>query len=165
MRARNGLLLPCLLAMFCTHAPPQPQPEPVVLFLCERGAAKSLIAATYFDELARQRGLRVRAVAAATEEPYASVPGPVAAALREQGFAVDAFQPRRVGAMDVETATRVVTIDCRPETVPATRITVERWDDVPKVSQDLSGSMRSIREHVEKLIDELSKTTPPRPDR
>ncbi len=35
---------------------------PTILFICEHGAAKSVIAAAYFDKLAKERGLKYRAV-------------------------------------------------------------------------------------------------------
>src|SRR5262245_20474816 len=35
---------------------------PTILFVCEHGAAKSVIAAAYFDKLAKERGLNYRAV-------------------------------------------------------------------------------------------------------
>lgn len=43
----------------------QAQPDPMlstILFVCEHGAAKSVIAAAYFDKLAQARGLKYKAV-------------------------------------------------------------------------------------------------------
>src|SRR4051812_34549689 len=64
----------CLASAGCrgTGAPAGPQP---VLFVCEHGAAKSVIAATYFNQLATARGLAVRATArGADPQRSASVP-------------------------------------------------------------------------------------------
>src|SRR5207247_1515616 len=36
--------------------------DPTVVFVCEHGAAKSVIATTYFNKIAAERGLRARAV-------------------------------------------------------------------------------------------------------
>ena len=36
--------------------------EPTVVFVCEHGAAKSVIATAYFNKIAAERGLRARAV-------------------------------------------------------------------------------------------------------
>ena len=41
-------------------------PDPIVVFVCEHGAAKSVIAAAYFNKLAGETGLRVRAIARGT---------------------------------------------------------------------------------------------------
>jgi protein-tyrosine-phosphatase len=94
-------------------------------------------------------------VAAAAEEPYDAVPAPVAAFLEHDGFDVRAFKPRQVKAEDVEAAARIVTIDCKAESVPASNPALERWDDVPKVSVDLDASVAAIRLHVEALAAEL----------
>jgi arsenate reductase (thioredoxin) len=40
--------------------------NPDILFVCEHGAAKSIIAATYFNLLAKQRGFPWRAIARGT---------------------------------------------------------------------------------------------------
>ncbi len=39
---------------------------PVVIFVCEHGAAKSIIAAAYFNKLAQDRKIKVRAIARGT---------------------------------------------------------------------------------------------------
>lgn len=148
-------LLFVLLAAACAHRP-QPRPEPAtVLFLCPHGAAKSVLAASYFNQLAAERQLAITAVAAATDEPYAEVPPRVAEALRAEGVDVGAFKPRRVDAAELASATRIVTIDC---SVPVEH---ESWSDVPKLSDDFDGSVRAIRRHVAQLVDEMSGTLVP----
>lgn len=156
MHVRNAIMpLALLMTLSCSHRPPAP--KETVLFLCPHGAAKSLIAATTFNRLAEERGLAMSASAAATEEPYAEVPAAVAEFLESDGIDVSAFRARRVASSDLEAAARVVTIDCDPATIPASSATVERWDDVPKVSADLHGSIAAIRRHVAELVDELTK--------
>jgi len=131
------------------------QEKHTILFLCAAGGAKSVIAAAYFNRLAEERALPYGAVAAAAEEPYDAVPGPVADFLQGDGFDVRGFKPRRVEDGDVRNAARVVSIDCNLDAVELTGTAVERWDDVPKVSEDLDGSAAAIRRHVEALAEEL----------
>ena len=57
-----------------------------VVFVCEHGAAKSILAATYFNQLAERSGLPVRAVARGTA-PEAEVPRAVVEGLKRDGFA------------------------------------------------------------------------------
>jgi protein-tyrosine-phosphatase len=118
-----------------------------VLFLCPYGGAKSVIAMSYFNRMAEEHSLPYVGAAAAAEEPYDAVPAPVIQLLARDGFDVQTFKPRHVDRADVETATRVVSIDCAHGG--------ERWDDVPKVSEDLEGSAAAIRRHVEALVAEL----------
>ncbi|HEY0158638.1 MAG TPA: hypothetical protein VGF28_15245 [Thermoanaerobaculia bacterium] len=117
-----------------------------ILFLCQHGGAKSVIAASWFN----RAGLPFRAVAAAAEEPYEAVPAVVVELLEREGFDVRTFQPRRVEAAEVETAERIVGIDCD---VPG--VAIDRWDDVPKVSEDPEGAAAAIRRHVDALVAEL----------
>jgi arsenate reductase (thioredoxin) len=120
-----------------------------ILFLCQHGGAKSVIAVAHFNRLAEERGLPFVAVAAAAEDPYDAVPAPVADHLQRDGFDVRAFQPRQATPEQIGAAARVVTIGCD---VPGAH---ERWDDVPAASEDLEGSGAAIRRHVEVLAEEL----------
>ena len=126
-----------------------------ILFLCQHGGAKSVVAASYFNRAAADAGLPVTAIAAAADTPYDSVLAPVADLLDRQGFAVDSFQPRAVEDDDLRNAAQIVSIDCDLSSLDLGGAAVERWDDVPKVSEDLSGSVSAIARHVDALIDEL----------
>jgi protein-tyrosine-phosphatase len=126
-----------------------------ILFLCPYGGAKSVIAASYFHRLAEQTGLDYVAIAAAAEQPYPAVPPPVADFLERDGFDVRAFKPRHFETDDVSTAARIVSIDCDLAASGLADSGAERWDDVPKVSEDLPGSAAAIRRHVEVLAEEL----------
>lgn len=121
-----------------------------VLFLCSHGGAKSVIAASYFNRLAEEHALPYVAVAAAAEDPYETVPEPVAGFLQRDGFDVRAFTPRAVDGSDVSAATRTIAIGC-----DLAGAQVEPWNDVPAASDDLEGSVAAIRRHVEALIEEL----------
>ncbi len=112
-----------------------------VLFLCPHGGARSVIASSYFNRLAADGALPFSSDAAATEEPYQSVPAPVAELLERDGFDVRAFQPRRVTDDDLRNAARVISI--------------EAWPDVPMASVDAEGSAAAIRRHVQELVKEL----------
>jgi arsenate reductase len=129
--------------------------EHTVLFLCQHGGAKSVVAASYFNRLAEQKGLRCVAVAAATEDPYPSVPLPIADLLERDGFDVRAFEPRTFEERDVNGAARVISIGC--DLAGLSKVPVAQWNDVPQASEDLAGSVAAIRRHVEALTDELSE--------
>ena len=128
---------------------------PNILFLCPYGGAKSVLAASYFNRIAAERKLPFSATAAAAEEPYDAVPPPVADHLQRDGIDVRAFTPRRVDAGELASAVKVIAIGCELDGYDATNI--ERWDDVPKVSDDLEGSAAAIRRHVEALAAELER--------
>ena len=119
-----------------------------ILFLCQHGGAKSVMAAAYFNRLADERGLSFVAASAAAEEPYEAVPAPIAGYLEREGFDVRELKPHHVTPDEIESAARVVAIGCNIADA-------ERWDDVPPASEDLEGSAAAIRRHVEALAEEL----------
>ncbi|HYO76142.1 MAG TPA: hypothetical protein VE010_06725 [Thermoanaerobaculia bacterium] len=129
--------------------------RPTILFLCQYGGAKSVIAASYFNRIAEESGLDYVGVAAAAEEPYAAVPPAVADFLERDGFDVRTFAPRRAEADDLTAAARILSIGCDHAALAADDSRAQRWDDVPLVSEDLPGSAAAIRRHVEALAREL----------
>jgi protein-tyrosine-phosphatase len=123
-----------------------------VLFVCEHGAAKSVIAAAEFNRLAQQRGLSWRAAFRGTS-PDADIAPAVAQALGRDGLTVDG-KPSLVTISDVEASSQVVTFATKlPRTaVPAS---LREWNDVPSPSSDLDAARRDIRLRVAKLLDEI----------
>ena len=66
-----------------------------IVFLCPHGAAKSVIAAAYCQQLADQQNVQLRATCAGTE-PDAEVSPAVLELLRMEGIDVADQRPRRV---------------------------------------------------------------------
>ena len=131
-----------------------------VLFLCPHNAAKSVLAAAYFDQHASARGLPFRADSAGTD-PDAHPSPAVVAALRDEDIEVAGHRPRRVTELDLTNAYRVISLGCEPGDLPQTDSQIDRWDDVPPASRDLEVSCRAIRRHVDVLLEELANDTPP----
>ena len=126
-----------------------------VVFVCEHGAAKSVVAATLFNEIAAKRGLSIRAVSRGTD-PDASVPASIRNGLQAEGMPVNAsFTPTRLHPQDVAAASHVVAFD-----VPITaRETVERWDGLPAFSDGYAAASAAIRARVEALVERLTAKT------
>jgi len=82
-----------------------------VLFLCPHNAAKSLLAAAYFDRLAGERGLPFSADSAGTEPAEGPAPA-VVAALHAEGVDVSGYRPRHVEPRDLASAYRVISMGC-----------------------------------------------------
>src|SRR5690242_19279125 len=88
-----------------------PQTESI-LFVCEHGSAKSVIAAAGFKRLAEQRGLPHRAIARGIN-PDPEIPEQVRANLAKGGLDVATWKPEKVAEKDVREAARVVTFACK----------------------------------------------------
>jgi protein-tyrosine-phosphatase len=124
-----------------------------ILFLCPHNAAKSVIAAAYFNQLAQARGLAFIGDSAGTE-PSESVAPVVAAMLSSEGLDVSGYTPRHVTPEELQTVARTISIGCTPAELAAAAH-VEYWDDVPLVSQNPEGAREAIRTHVQQLVAEL----------
>lgn len=126
-----------------------------ILFLCPHGGAKSLVAACYFNRRVRELSLPYEGVAAAAEDPYKSVPEPVAELLKREGLDVRSFKPRSATDRDLRSAGRTISIGCDIGKLDHGAQSIESWDDVPMMSENLEGSVESIRSHIEQLIEQL----------
>jgi protein-tyrosine-phosphatase len=123
-----------------------------VVFVCQHGAAKSVIAAAHFRRVAAARGLTVGAVAAGTE-PDAQLAPRAVKGLSRDGLQPSPARPRPVTVHDLATATRVVSFGCELDVAPAQR--VDQWD-VPAVSDGYEAARDRIVARVEHLVAELA---------
>jgi len=136
--------------------PDQAEPR-LIVFVCEHGSAKSLVAASFFERMAKERGMAVRAISRGTS-PDASVPPAVVQALREDGFDVAAFKPRLLENADASAAARVVAIGVDIGEVKATAGTrLERWDDIPSFAESYPRARKVIRSRIDALLRRLEK--------
>jgi arsenate reductase (thioredoxin) len=125
----------------------------LVVFVCEHGSAKSVVAAAHFNRLARERGAGFRAISRGTSPDAEIAPG-AARGLEGDGLGVGADAPERLSATDLELADRVVAF-CRLEEPYARARDADVWDDVPPVSEDYARARDRIVERLSALLDEL----------
>jgi protein-tyrosine-phosphatase len=128
---------------------------PTVLFMCPRGAAKSVLASAYFQRLAKERGLNVRVLTGGTE-PDTRLAPQVASHLITNGYELPVPAPRRVTADDMASADVVISIGCRLEGLPPTNGRIVAWDDVPSTSDQFARADSDIRERVLRPVEELA---------
>jgi arsenate reductase (thioredoxin) len=145
-----GLLVALVVA--CT-TPPRPGRSEVV-FVCEHGAAKSVVATAYFNKLAAERGLDVRAVARGAD-PQDKPSTSATEGLRSDGLRPTLDPPRALTASEVRRSARVVAFDCNQGAMKALRGMDACWDDVPATADDYARARDIIRAHVIAVIDEL----------
>jgi protein-tyrosine-phosphatase len=126
--------------------------EQVVVFVCEHGMAKSVIAAAHFNRLARVKNLKMRAIARGTN-PEDEIPSRVLTGLRADDLA-PGEKPTKLSEGDLVGTSRIVTFCKLPETYYK-KVTAEEWDDVPPVSEDYQKARDAILHHIERLLDKL----------
>ena len=128
-----------------------------ILFLCPHGAAKSVIAAAYCQQLAAAHGFQLHVTSAGTE-PDPEIAPAVVELLRAEGMDVTGQRPRCVTHEDLITADRIISLGCNLSDLAPAGSTIERWDDVPAPSQDLIAACDRIHAYVEQLIVTLKGT-------
>jgi len=105
----------------------------IIVFVCEHGAAKSVIAAAYFNKLAGERKLDAYAIARGTL-PDQELSQKTIAGLHEDGLILTESIPQKLSFAEVESARQVVSFCELPEEFQQ-KATIEYWDDVPPVSE------------------------------
>lgn len=140
------------------NSPGDTQPTGEILMVCEHGNVKSLMAASYFNQLATARHLPFRAISRGTAPNSTTVPSAIINGLRTDGFDVADFHPMAIAAADVASADRVILINTQlsSQLSSASRAT-EKWTDVPAASVNFGAASEALKAHVERLIDELAR--------
>ena len=128
-----------------------------IVFVCEHGSAKSVVAAAHFNRLAGERGLGLRAVSRGTG-PDPEIAPPAEAGLRADGFAAVERLPAKLTQEEAAGAVLVVTF-CELPRSYATAAPVERWDGVPPVSEDYAKARDEIVGRIRRLLDGLGAGT------
>jgi protein-tyrosine-phosphatase len=141
------------LALVLELTQPQAGPQPTVVFVCEHGAAKSLIATAYFNKLAAERGLTARATFRGVD-PQDHLSVRAGAGLKSDGLAIPNGRPTAIAAADVNRATHIFAIGCALPAMATATGTAQSWDDVPD-DQGYAPMRDAIVRHVKALLDEL----------
>lgn len=135
-----------------------------VLFVCQHGAAKSVVAARHFAELARARGLMVEAAAAGVE-PDPEIPPHVIAGLQSDGVDSTKTPPQAVTRDLLDNADVVVSFGCDLSSVTGDPDRIIQWPGVPHVSDGYDAARADILPRVQAMLDDpaLLPNASPRP--
>src|ERR1044071_1683275 len=121
-------LLVCFALIACQHEPAPPAAQ--VVFVCEHGAAKSVVASEYFNKLAAERGLAVRAIARGAD-PQADLSVSAVEGLQADGISPALDAPRPLRASELRGSARIVAFDCEQPAMKPLKDMAARWDDGP----------------------------------
>jgi arsenate reductase (thioredoxin) len=126
-----------------------------IVFVCEHGTGKSVVAMACFNRMSRERNLPFRAVARGMA-PDAELPTFVREGMRSEGLEIGAFEPTRFGDSDVPPAFKVVSFD-QPAVaaIVAGRVSTIAWNNLPAVSADYATARDAIWLRVAALVDSL----------
>jgi arsenate reductase len=126
-----------------------------ILFVCEHGSAKSIIAAAHFNHLANRNGSPYRAIARGVH-PDKEIPLYVKSGLSAEGLNIRGWRPKRLNEEDAAKAESVITLGCAlPLSKAVTKRKVQEWNDVPSPNENYQNASRAIAERVALLFKEL----------
>ena len=126
----------------------------IIVFVCEHGAAKSVIAAAHFNKLARKENLSLRAIARGTQPDQELSPIAVTG-LHADGLNPTESLPQKLSVADVESADRVITF-CELPAEYQKKAVVECWDGVPPVSEKYEQARDAIIAKLNQLLNNYS---------
>ena len=127
--------------------------DSIIVFVCEHGAAKSVIAAAYFNELASKSGLDFRAVARGTIPDEELSPKAITGLLAD-GLTPTESIPRKLSLADLDSAQRIVSFCELPEEYQKETI-IEQWDRIPPVSEHYEKARDAILERLNLLMNRI----------
>ena len=130
--------------------------ESTILFVCEHGAAKSVIAAAFFNKLAMERGLKYRAIFRGTNPDPTLAPA-AEKGLKEDGIDPNGWKPQIITKQDMNSAARIVALGCAIPEKDTVSGKLTDWNDIPSVSQNYDAARDDIVKRVKRLVDELTK--------
>ncbi len=128
-----------------------PSPH-TIIFVCEHGAAKSVIAAAYFNKFAGERNLNTRAIARGTH-PDAELSLNTIAGLGQDGLTPTESTPQKLSPADMESAQQIVAFCELPEEYQ-NKVTIEQWDNIPPVSENYAAARDAINERLQHLLNQ-----------
>jgi protein-tyrosine-phosphatase len=123
-----------------------------LVFVCAHGAAKSVLAASYFNHLAERQHLGARAIARGTD-PDAVISESVRQHLDAAGVVLCTDQPGRLTDGDGANADLLVAFDLTEQAL-GTR-PHRSWDALPALSEDFERGHAAILARVVALVTEL----------
>jgi arsenate reductase (thioredoxin) len=124
-----------------------------IIFVCEHGAAKSIIAAAYFNGLAEEWNLNMRAIARGTI-PDQELSPEVVEGLRQDGLMPAESVPQKLTLTEFASAETIVSFCELPEEYEP-KTALEQWNDIPPVSQDYDKARDAIIFHIKTLVANL----------
>ena len=121
-----------------------------IIFVCEHGAAKSVVAAAFFNKLASERNLNIRAIARGTNPDTELSPNAVTG-LQADGLVASESIPQKLSLEEIKNTQRVIAFYELPKEYQNKPI--EQWDGVPPVSEDYEKARDVIVERINRLLE------------
>lgn len=123
-----------------------------ILFVCEHGSAKSIVAAAQFAKLAKQQGLDIQVVSRGIN-PDSTVSDAVNQHLTADGFNKHKDKPVKLSTADLKSADYVVLFNPLPDKFVEPS-TTEKWN-IPSFEAGYPIAKDSILTNIERIIQRI----------
>ena len=124
-----------------------------IVFVCEHGAALSVVSAAYFNKLAQEQHLSLHAIARGTT-PQKDIAVSARAGLKADEVPFELKRPLALSRKDAAHALRIVAFTPIPAEY-SKLAPVETWGDVPPTGENYPIARDAILKHLRGLIWEL----------
>jgi len=124
-----------------------------IVFVCEHGGARSIIASLYFNKMAKENHIQYRSVFRGLV-PDSVITTQTAAGLRADGFETTPLTPLALSAQDFSKDILLISLDCKP---PSTFQTYLTWNGIPPISENYVAARNEIVRRLNELIIDLKK--------
>ncbi len=145
------------------HSPPSKKSTAAplkIVFVCEHGAAKSVIASKELEKLARERGISIQAVSRG-KTPDPDIPLLVRTGLKADGIEIGTMKPIQVKPEDLRDAARVISFGPDLSAVTGQKLSVEDWSATPDVSENFPAARDYIVKRLQTLLDQIAEAKVP----
>lgn len=129
--------------------------EKKIIFVCEHGAAKSVIAASYFNKMAKERNLDYVAECRGTFPDSVVSPAIKDNLTKEKVFDPNT-KPRKLQISDTAHVERIILFTTLPPDLK-TDIKTEDWSNIQNVDADYEKRRNAIVKKINELLDSLEK--------
>jgi arsenate reductase (thioredoxin) len=126
-----------------------------IIFVCEHGAAKSVIAASYFNKLAKERNIDYVAECRGTN-PDSVVSPNIKDGLTKDHMFDPNTKPKKLLITDTVNVERIILFTPLPSEINTT-IGTENWSQVEDIDADYSKRRNAIVKKINELLDSLEK--------
>jgi len=126
-----------------------------IIFVCEHGAGKSVVAASYFNKLAKERNLDYVAECRGTN------PDSIVSLKTQEGLTKDGVydantKPAKLRLSDTTNAERVILFTTTPPGLN-TKVKIEDWSEIENVDAEYQKRRDAIIQKINSLLDTLEK--------
>ena len=124
-----------------------------IVFVCEHGSAKSIIAVSYFNKIAKEKNLSWEAVSRGTT-PDAEISAKTKKLLTDSKMPVPQVKPQAITQKDIDEANQVILFFPLPENIEG-RDNLKYWPGIDAVNGDFEKLKDDIVAKLLPLIDSL----------